>query len=157
MTFSIRIITLHHSIYLPHLAIVLLIQIFWLGSGVINGYSAPLESPCLGTSLTALQLVISRLCWRTCFNLGQRHASCSYSCNCRLQRRNSSVDDYILKIRGYADQLAAAGKNISDNDLILVILRGFVVEFESVVVNLTTRSYVLNLQEVQYVLQAQEI
>lgn len=52
-----------------------------------------------------------------------------------------SVDDYFLKMRGFADQLAAAGKNISDEDLILMILGGF----DVVVVNLTNRTDTLNL------------
>lgn len=63
-----------------------------------------------------------------------------------------SVDDYVLKMRG-----SAAGKLISDDDLITHILAGFGVEFEAVVVNLTHRSDSLNLQEVQFALQAQEI
>lgn len=60
-------------------------------------------------------------------------------------------------MRGFADQLAAVGKNISDDDLICHILAGFGSEFDAVVVNLMHRSDSLNLQEVQYMLQAHEI
>lgn len=68
-----------------------------------------------------------------------------------------SVDEYVLKMRNLADQLAAAGKPINDDDLINHILAGFGVEFDAVVVNLTHKTDILNLQEVQYALQAHEI
>lgn len=62
-------------------------------------------------------------------------------------------------MRGFANQLTAVGKNINDEDLILMILDGFGIEFEVVatVVNLTNRIDTLNLQELQYALQAHEI
>lgn len=40
-----------------------------------------------------------------------------------------SVDEYIMKMRGFADLLAAAGKTISDDDLALQILAGFGTEY----------------------------
>lgn len=38
---------------------------------------------------------------------------------------NLSIDDYIMKMRGLADSLAAASHTISDDDLALQILAGF--------------------------------
>lgn len=67
------------------------------------------------------------------------------------------VDDYILKMRGFVDEIAAVGKLISDSDLITNILVGFGIDFEVVVVNLTDVSDSLKLQEVQFALQAHEI
>lgn len=53
------------------------------------------------------------------------------------KKGDSSVDDYIMKMRGFADLLAAAGKTISDDDLALQILAGFGMEYDAVVVNFT--------------------
>lgn len=68
-----------------------------------------------------------------------------------------TVDAYFLKMREIADQLAAAGKPMADDDLCLQILGGFGAEYDAVVVNLTSRPDELNLQEVQFALQAHEI
>lgn len=68
-----------------------------------------------------------------------------------------SVDDFILKMRGYADMLATARTVISDDDLVLQILASFCAEYDTVVLNLTNQSKSLNLQEVHFVLQAHEI
>lgn len=67
------------------------------------------------------------------------------------------VDDYVLKMRGIADLLAAAGHSISDDDLALQILAGFGFEYDAVVANFTNRPDSLNLQEVHFALQAHEI
>lgn len=67
-----------------------------------------------------------------------------------LKKGELSVDAYFLKMRELADQLAAAGKPIADDDLIMHILSGFGAEFDVVVVNLTNRSDNLNLEEVQF-------
>ncbi|KAH6774149.1 hypothetical protein C2S51_012553 [Perilla frutescens var. frutescens] len=67
-----------------------------------------------------------------------------------------SVDDFFLKMRGFADLLAGAGHPIGDDELILYILAGFGPEYEAIVVNLTHRAEPLNLQEVHFALQAQE-
>ncbi|KAK6154372.1 hypothetical protein DH2020_008620 [Rehmannia glutinosa] len=37
------------------------------------------------------------------------------------KKADSSIDDYLLKMQGIADQLQAAGQNISDDDLILYV------------------------------------
>lgn len=68
-----------------------------------------------------------------------------------------TIDAYFLKMRKLADQLAASGKPIADDDLIMHILSGFGTEFDAVVVNLPNRYDILNLQEVQFAFQAHEI
>uniref|UniRef100_A0A803PMY8 Retrotransposon Copia-like N-terminal domain-containing protein n=1 Tax=Cannabis sativa TaxID=3483 RepID=A0A803PMY8_CANSA len=68
-----------------------------------------------------------------------------------------TIDDYFLKMKQYADSLAAAEQPISDDDLILYILGGLGSEYESVVVNLTLRIDNLTLQEVQFMLHCHEM
>lgn len=68
-----------------------------------------------------------------------------------------SVDDYFLKMRSYADLLAAAGYPVSNDDLALQILNGFDLEYDGVMVNFTNRPETISQQEVQFALQAQEI
>ena len=67
-----------------------------------------------------------------------------------------SIEDYILKMKNIASSLMAAGQSISDDELILYILGSLRSEFESVIVNLTSRDSV-SLQEVQYILQTHEM
>ena len=73
------------------------------------------------------------------------------------KKRNQSIEDYILKMKNLADNHNQSGQTISDEELILYILGGVGPEYESVVVNLTSRQDDLNLQEVQFMLQSQEM
>ncbi|XP_062103704.1 uncharacterized protein LOC133814806 [Humulus lupulus] len=66
------------------------------------------------------------------------------------------VDEYVLKMQCLADALMVVGQAISDDDLIMYILGGLGSEYESVVVNLTSKDSV-TLQEVQFMLQSQEL
>ena len=59
-------------------------------------------------------------------------------------------------MKSLATSLIAAGQQISDDELILHICGGLGPEFESVIVNLTSRESV-TLQEVQYMLQTHEM
>lgn len=68
-----------------------------------------------------------------------------------------NVDVNFLKMWEFADQSAAAGKPIVDDDLILHILGGFGADFDAVVVNIANRPYNLNLQEVQFAFQEHEV
>ena len=68
-----------------------------------------------------------------------------------------SIKDYILKIKNVAECLLAVGQVIIDEELILYILGGLSQEYESVVINLTSRQDTISLQEVQYKFQMQEI
>ena len=63
----------------------------------------------------------------------------------------------MLRMRSLAETLASAGQLISDDDLILYILGGLGQDYDSVVVNLTSRHDQITLQEVQYMLQSQEM
>lgn len=49
-----------------------------------------------------------------------------------------SIDDFVLKMCGLAEQLHAIGQSISNEDLILYVLGDLGAEYESVVVNLTS-------------------
>ncbi|XP_062081291.1 uncharacterized protein LOC133786093 [Humulus lupulus] len=73
------------------------------------------------------------------------------------KKGSSSVDEYVLKMKNYADTLAATGRPISDDDLVQYILGGLGAKYEAVVVNLTSRTEPLTLSEVQYILQSQEM
>lgn len=72
------------------------------------------------------------------------------------KKGSTPVEEYVLKMRALAYALMAAGQNILDDDLILYILGGLGTDYESVVVNLTSRES-LTLQEVQFMLQNQEM
>ncbi|KAB5519913.1 hypothetical protein DKX38_024232 [Salix brachista] len=63
----------------------------------------------------------------------------------------------MLKMKSLAETLASAGQQISDDELILYILGGLGHDYDSVVVNLTSRHDPVTLQEVQYMLQSQEM
>ena len=62
-----------------------------------------------------------------------------------MKKGNSSIEDYILKMKSLAMSLMAAGQQITDDELILYILGG-----------LTSRESI-TLQEVQYILQTHEM
>ncbi|XP_062075179.1 uncharacterized protein LOC133779204 [Humulus lupulus] len=72
-----------------------------------------------------------------------------------LKNGSLSIHDYILKMKTIADGLTAAGQVFSDDDLILYILGGLGPEYDSVVINLTSRGDRLTLSEVQFLLQSQ--
>ena len=73
------------------------------------------------------------------------------------KKGSDSVDDYILKMKGFANSLSAAGEQISEESLCLYILGGLGPEFEATVVTLTNRSEPLNVQDVQFSLHNQEM
>ena len=74
-----------------------------------------------------------------------------------LKKGNLSIHDYMLKMRSLSETLASAGQLISDDELTLYILGGLGHDYDSVVVNLTSRHDQVTLQEVQYMLQSQEM
>ena len=67
------------------------------------------------------------------------------------------MEEYILKMRGLADNLNSIGQVITDEDPFLYILARFGPKYESIVVNLTLRNDGLTLQEVQFALQIHEM
>ena len=106
-------------------------------------------------------------CLATWFNARRPQKSGMFLINCFTQARSKarilqlifslqttqkgadSVEEYILKMQGIAYHLMAAGQHISEDELILYILGGLGYDFESFVVNLTSRN-AITLQEVQY-------
>ena len=66
------------------------------------------------------------------------------------------IEDYFLKMKTIAQDLMSAGQSVSDDELVLYILGGLGSEFDSVVVNLTSKNSV-TLPEAQFLLQTQEL
>ena len=66
------------------------------------------------------------------------------------------IEDYILKIKSLAHELVSTGQVIPDDEIMLYILGGLGPEYESMVVNLTSKDYV-TLPEAQFMLQAHEL
>ena len=62
----------------------------------------------------------------------------------------------VLKMKILAKSLIAAGQHITDDKLVLYILGGLGSEYDSVIVNLTSKEFV-TLQEAQYMLQTHEM
>lgn len=71
------------------------------------------------------------------------------------KKGSTTVDDYILKMREYADALAAAGDPITDERLCIYILGGLGPEYEATVINLTNRGDNLTLQDLHFSLNTQ--
>ncbi|KAK6162771.1 hypothetical protein DH2020_002612 [Rehmannia glutinosa] len=65
-----------------------------------------------------------------------------------LKNGDLSVDSYILKMKSLVNDLNSAGHLIGDNELVMYILGGLGADYESVVVNLTTRAESVSLQEI---------
>ena len=74
-----------------------------------------------------------------------------------LKKGALSISDYVLKMRNIANMLSTLGKPIPDEDLILYILGRLGLEFEKIVVNITSRSETISLQEIHYFLQSHEV
>ncbi|KAL5820015.1 hypothetical protein ACOSQ4_023857 [Xanthoceras sorbifolium] len=73
-----------------------------------------------------------------------------------LKKGSMGMADYILKMKGFADCLTSAGQPTSDQDVIMSVLNGLGLEYDSVVVNLTSREDHVTLSEAQYMLLSQE-
>ncbi|KAH6760579.1 hypothetical protein C2S51_017528 [Perilla frutescens var. frutescens] len=86
---------------------------------------------------------------------GTCYAASSAAAN--TEKGDLSVDEFFLKMRGFAYLLSAAGQAITDDELLLYILAGFGIEYDAVVVNLTHRAGSVDLQEAQFVLQSHEM
>ena len=68
-----------------------------------------------------------------------------------------SVDEYVLKMKNYADALNQAGEPLSDERLCLYILGGLGPEYEATVINLINRSDSLTLTDLCFSLHNQEM
>ena len=63
------------------------------------------------------------------------------------KKGSMSIEDYVLKMKSFAHELMSAGHLIPDDELVLFILGGLGPEYESVVVNLTSKDLILNWRE----------
>ena len=73
----------------------------------------------------------------------------------QLKKSATPVDEYVLKKRTLADCLIAASQPISTDEVILYILSSLGLEYESVVVNITSKDHI-TLQRVMFLLQNHE-
>ncbi|KAK2639939.1 hypothetical protein Ddye_027734 [Dipteronia dyeriana] len=64
------------------------------------------------------------------------------------KKGDSSISDFVLKIKTIGDSLKVAGQNVSDNDLILSVLHGVGHEYDSVVTFVTSQWISTSFQEV---------
>ena len=67
-----------------------------------------------------------------------------------------SIDEYLTKMKMFADNLGIDGYLITDDDLMLHVLAGLRSEYDLVVVNLTSRIVPATWQEAQALLLNQE-
>ncbi|KAL5752060.1 hypothetical protein ACOSQ2_022567 [Xanthoceras sorbifolium] len=67
-----------------------------------------------------------------------------------------SINAYILKMKSLADNLTAAGQVTIDQDVVMSVLNGLGLEYDSVIVHITSRQDVIPLSEAQYLLMTQE-
>lgn len=74
-----------------------------------------------------------------------------------LKKDNLSMKDYLNKIKGLFDTLAACGHLLSDDDQILHVLGGVGLEYDSVVVHVTSQVSSLNFSEVSALLLSHEV
>ncbi|XP_075508973.1 nudix hydrolase 19, chloroplastic-like [Primulina tabacum] len=73
-----------------------------------------------------------------------------------LKKGGMSMKDYLSKMKNYMDILAACGHPVKEEDQILYVLGGVGIEYDSVVVHITSRSDNLNLSDVSALLLAHE-
>ena len=55
-----------------------------------------------------------------------------------------TIEEYFLKMKTFANDLMLAGQSISNDELALYILGGVGPDYESMVVNLTSKDYFCN-------------
>ncbi|KAL5767184.1 hypothetical protein ACOSQ2_013967 [Xanthoceras sorbifolium] len=72
------------------------------------------------------------------------------------KKGSMNMNDYILKMKGISDSLAAAGQVMTEQDLVLSVLSGLGVEYDLVVIYLTARQDLITLSEAQFLLLTQE-
>lgn len=73
-----------------------------------------------------------------------------------LKKKGLSMEDYIAKMKGYMDILATCGHSISEEGQILYILYGVGLEYDTVVVHVTSRVDSISFSKVGALLLADE-
>ncbi|KAK6141030.1 hypothetical protein DH2020_025211 [Rehmannia glutinosa] len=69
-----------------------------------------------------------------------------------LRKNNMSIRDYLSKMKGLFDALAAAGKKIDESDQVMHILGGLGSEYNSVVVSVSSRLEPYTVPQIQALL-----
>ncbi|KAL5770425.1 hypothetical protein ACOSP7_014579 [Xanthoceras sorbifolium] len=64
-----------------------------------------------------------------------------------LRKRSMSITAYIMKMKVLADNLTAAGHLTTDQDVVMSVLNGLGLEYDSVIVHITSRQDVISLSE----------
>lgn len=67
------------------------------------------------------------------------------------KKGSSLINEYMLKMQALAHALMTTGQYVDDDELIIYILGGLGSDYESIVVNLTSREFVF-LSKVQFIL-----
>ncbi|XP_030483613.2 uncharacterized protein LOC115700190 [Cannabis sativa] len=73
-----------------------------------------------------------------------------------IQKENLSISEYVDKVQSIFDALSIARSPVNDQDLVLQLLNGLGLEFDSLVSGITSRSNALTIEEVHALLLAHE-
>ncbi|KAL5791043.1 hypothetical protein ACOSQ2_005931 [Xanthoceras sorbifolium] len=73
-----------------------------------------------------------------------------------IKNGSLSITDYIMKIKAVGDALETAGHVVTDSDLVLSVLNGLGIEYDSVIIHVSSQDKPMNLQNVQYILMLDE-
>ncbi|KAL5831806.1 hypothetical protein ACOSQ4_017160 [Xanthoceras sorbifolium] len=72
------------------------------------------------------------------------------------KKGSMKINEYIVKMRGLTDALMAAGQVMTERDLVSYILGGLGLEFDPVVVTITSKKEDITLQDTQFLLMSYE-
>ncbi|KAL5807575.1 hypothetical protein ACOSQ4_030308 [Xanthoceras sorbifolium] len=73
-----------------------------------------------------------------------------------LKKGSMKISEYILKIKGVADALMAAGQTMTEQDLVAYILGGLGLEFDPIICNIASKKEEITLQDAQFLLMGYE-
>ncbi|KAI5316598.1 hypothetical protein L3X38_036305 [Prunus dulcis] len=73
-----------------------------------------------------------------------------------LKKGPKSIDEYLQKIKDSKDQLSAVGVDISDEDIMILTLKGLPTEYNTIKAVIRGRESVLSLKELRFQLKAEE-
>ncbi|XBI74553.1 hypothetical protein VPH35_068074 [Triticum aestivum] len=64
-----------------------------------------------------------------------------------VQKRDMSMMDYFTKVKGLTDALAAAGKQLDEEDIVIYLLTGLGSSYDPLVTSVTTRADAISLND----------
>ncbi|KAL5764667.1 hypothetical protein ACOSQ2_017261 [Xanthoceras sorbifolium] len=73
------------------------------------------------------------------------------------RKGSMSINEYVMKMKGFSKDLAAAGQLLSTNDVVSSVLGGLGHEYDPVVVTITAKQSYISLQEVLEVLKIKDL